>query len=101
MDAFESFHPVPAAWLRDSDLAPFIPAYVRRLVDRHYAASTVRMYVYAWRTSRTGRAAIGSICETLLMRLSGASLTNICRTAPAYLQCSAAAIRFEPHYASC
>ncbi len=38
MDAFESFHPVPAAWLRDSDLAPFIPAYVRRLVDRHYAA---------------------------------------------------------------
>jgi site-specific recombinase XerD len=46
MDAFESFHPVPAAWLRDSDLAPFIPAYVRRLVDRHYAANTVRMYVY-------------------------------------------------------
>lgn len=46
MDAFESFHPVPAAWLRDSDLAPFIPAYVCRLVDRHYAATTVRMYVY-------------------------------------------------------
>ena len=37
MDAFESFHPVSAAWLRDSDLAPFVPAYVRRLVDRHYA----------------------------------------------------------------
>ena len=46
MDAFESFHPVPAAWLRDSDLAPFIPAYVCRLVERHYAANTVRMYVY-------------------------------------------------------
>lgn len=46
MDAFESFHPVPAAWLRDSDLAPFVPAYVRRLVDRHYAVGTVRMYVY-------------------------------------------------------
>ena len=46
MDAFESFHPVPAAWLRDSDLAPFVPAYVRRLVDRHYAVNTVRMYVY-------------------------------------------------------
>ena len=29
MDAFESFHPVPAAWLRDSDLAPFIPAYAK------------------------------------------------------------------------
>ena len=47
MDAFKSFHPLPAAWLRDSDLAPFIPAYVRRLVDRHYAANTVRMYVYS------------------------------------------------------
>ncbi|MBC7706917.1 MAG: tyrosine-type recombinase/integrase [Rhodoferax sp.] len=46
MNAFESFHPVPAAWLRESDLAPLIPAYVCRLVNRHYAASTVRMYVY-------------------------------------------------------
>ena len=46
MDAFETFHPVPAAWLRDSDLAPFVPAYVGRLVDRHYAVNTVRMYVY-------------------------------------------------------
>ena len=46
MATFESFHPVPAAWLRDSDLAPFIPAYVCRLVERHYAANTVRMYVY-------------------------------------------------------
>lgn len=46
MDAFESFHPVPAAWLRESDLAPLIPAYVCRLVSRHYAANTVRMYVY-------------------------------------------------------
>lgn len=46
MDALESFHPVPAAWLRGSDLAPFLPAYMRRLVDRHYAAKTVRMYVY-------------------------------------------------------
>ncbi|MEO7854279.1 MAG: tyrosine-type recombinase/integrase [Rubrivivax sp.] len=46
MYAFESIHPVPAAWLRASDLAPFVPAYVRRLVDRHYAANTVRTYVY-------------------------------------------------------
>ena len=46
MDAFKSIHPVPAAWLRDSDLAAFAPAYVRRLVDRHYAANTVRMYLY-------------------------------------------------------
>ena len=47
MYEFESIHPVPAAWLRDSDLAPFVPAYVCRLVDRHYAANTVRMYVYS------------------------------------------------------
>lgn len=46
MDAFKSIHPVPAAWLRESDLAAFSPAYVRRLVDRHYAANTVRMYLY-------------------------------------------------------
>ncbi|WP_213956694.1 MULTISPECIES: tyrosine-type recombinase/integrase [unclassified Variovorax] len=46
MFAFESIHPLPAAWLRDSDLAPFVSAYVHRLVDRHYAAGTVRAYVY-------------------------------------------------------
>jgi site-specific recombinase XerD len=44
--AIESIHPVPAAWLRASDLAPFVPAYARRLVERRYAANTVRMYVY-------------------------------------------------------
>jgi putative transposase len=43
VDAFESLHPVPAAWLRDSDLAPFVPSYVRWLVDRHYSGKTVRM----------------------------------------------------------
>jgi len=36
---FKSTHPVPAAWLRDSDLAAFVPAYVRRLVDPHCAAT--------------------------------------------------------------
>ena len=46
MYTFESIHPVPAAWLRDSDFAPFVPVYVHRLVDRHYAANTIRMYVY-------------------------------------------------------
>lgn len=44
--AFDSIHPVPAAWLRESDLALVLPAYIRRLVDRHCATSTVRMYVY-------------------------------------------------------
>lgn len=46
MDAFEPLHPVPATWLRDSDLAPIVPTYVRRLVKRDYAARSVRMYVY-------------------------------------------------------
>lgn len=46
MDELDSLHPVPATWLRDSDLAPFVPAYVQRLVNRHYAANTIRMYVY-------------------------------------------------------
>ena len=66
MDAFESLHPVPAAWLRDSDLAPFVSAYVRRLVDRGYAPSTVRMYVCAvahfacwFRRCRVGVADLG------------------------------------------
>ena len=27
MDAFDSIHPVPAAWLRASALAPNVPAY--------------------------------------------------------------------------
>lgn len=46
MGAIESFHPVPAGWLRDSDLAPFIPSYLSRLVQQRYAPNTVRMYVY-------------------------------------------------------
>jgi hypothetical protein len=28
MDAFDSIHPMPAQWLRDSVLAPFVPAYL-------------------------------------------------------------------------
>ena len=47
MDAFDSIHPVPAQWLRDSVLAPFVPAYWCRLVDRRYAPNTARMYLSA------------------------------------------------------
>ena len=56
METFESIHPVPAAWLRDSDLAPFVPAYVHRLLERRYAHGTVRAYVCWSRTSHIGRA---------------------------------------------
>ena len=45
MDAFDSIHPVPAAWLRASALAPYVPAYWGRLVARRYAPGTVRMYL--------------------------------------------------------
>jgi hypothetical protein len=34
MDAFDFIHPVPAAWLQASTLAPFVQAYWRRLVER-------------------------------------------------------------------
>lgn len=45
MDAIACIHPVPASWLRDSDLAPFIPAYWRSLIDQRYAGNTVRVYL--------------------------------------------------------
>ena len=45
MVAFDSIHPVPAAWLRASALAPFVPAYWCRLIERRYAPSTARAYL--------------------------------------------------------
>ncbi len=45
MDAFDSIHPVPAAWLRASALAPYVPAYLCHLIERRYASGTVRMYL--------------------------------------------------------
>jgi len=45
MDAFASIHRVPAAWLRHSALAPFVPAYWRCLVEQHYAAKSARAYL--------------------------------------------------------
>lgn len=45
MDAFDSIHPVPAAWLRASTLAPYVPAYWSHLVERRYAPGTVRTYL--------------------------------------------------------
>ncbi len=45
MDAIKHLHPTSAAWLRDSDLAPYVGAYIGRLVDRLYSANTVRAYL--------------------------------------------------------
>ena len=47
MDAFDTIHPLPAQWLRDSVLAPFVPAYWCRLIERRYAPNTARMYLCA------------------------------------------------------
>lgn len=62
MDGLASLHPTPAAWLRKSDLARFIPDYRRHLVDRGYAATTQRVYLCGvahfarWLTRRRLRA---------------------------------------------
>jgi len=45
MNALDSIHPVPAAWLRDSVLTPFVPAYWRSLVEQHYSVATARQYL--------------------------------------------------------
>mgnify|MGYP000231380824 CR=1 FL=1 len=47
MDAFAaSIHPVPAAWLSNSSLAPFVPDYWRCLIERRYSAATTRSYLH-------------------------------------------------------
>lgn len=45
MDAFDSIRVSRAAWLRGSFLAPFVPAYWRRLMERQYAPDTVQHYM--------------------------------------------------------
>ena len=45
MDAFDSIHPLPAAWLRASALAPYVPAYWCRFIERRYAPNTARTYL--------------------------------------------------------
>lgn len=45
MDAFDSIRASRAAWLRASALAPFVPAYWSRLVQRRHAPATVQHYM--------------------------------------------------------
>jgi len=72
MDLLDSLHPVPATWLGDSDLAPYVPIYLQRLVDRHYAANTVRVYVYGvahfahW--ARGCRIGVGHLADEVVRR---------------------------------
>lgn len=65
MNAFDSIHPVPLAWLRASALAPFVSAYWCHLIERRYAPRTARMYVSAVahfaRWSRRRRLDLGNL----------------------------------------
>lgn len=47
MDAYDSIHPLPAQWLRDSCLAPFVPTYWLSLTERQYTPNTSRVYLCA------------------------------------------------------
>src|ERR1700751_6074348 len=46
MDTLPSLHAVPASWLHDSVLAPYIAGYWKYLARRGYADHTARVYVY-------------------------------------------------------
>ncbi|WP_367395163.1 tyrosine-type recombinase/integrase [Cupriavidus sp. Agwp_2] len=46
MGTLPSLHAVPASWLRDGVLAPYIGGYWQHLVRRGYADHTARMYLY-------------------------------------------------------
>ena len=65
MDAFDSIHPVPAAWLRASVLAPYVRAYWCRLIERRYASNTARAYLcgvaHFARWSRRRRLDLGAL----------------------------------------
>jgi site-specific recombinase XerD len=67
MEAFDSIHPTPAAWLRNSTLAPFVPVYWRYLTERRYAERTARGYLtciaHFARWSRRRRVALGNLDE--------------------------------------
>lgn len=69
MDAFNSVHPTPAAWLRGSALAPFVSAYWHHLIDRQYAANTARAYLccvaHFARWSRRRRLTLGDLDRDL------------------------------------
>ena len=72
MDPLSSIHPVPASWLRNSDLAPYIPAYLRGLIERRYAAPTVRQYLFGVahfaRWAHRRRLAVGDLVDDDIRR---------------------------------
>ncbi len=69
MDAFDSIHSLPAAWLRASALAPYVSAYWCRLIEQRYAATTVRVYLcgvaHFARWSRRRRLDLGALDQNV------------------------------------
>lgn len=72
MNAFASIHHVPASWLHNSDLAPFIPAYWRGLIEQGYADSTARVYLcgvaHFARWAHRRRLVVGCLAEDDVQR---------------------------------
>ncbi len=86
MDAFASIHPVPAAWLNNSALAPFVPDYWRYLIERRYAARTVQVYLYGVahfaRWMRRRRLAVCGLSEADVQRFLDDHLPHCTCPAP-------------------
>jgi len=86
MDAFALVHPVPAAWLRDSALAPFVPAYWRSLVEQRYAAGTTRQYLcgiaHFARWMRRHRLAVSALDKDVVQRFLDEHLPRCTCPAP-------------------
>lgn len=72
MDALASIPPAPAAWLRDSVLAPFVPAYWRYFVERRYSAGTARVYLcciaHFARWNRRCRTSVRDLADDVVQR---------------------------------
>jgi site-specific recombinase XerD len=72
MNTLALIHPVPAAWLRGSALAPFVPAFWHSLVEQHYAAGTTRQYLcgvaHFARWMRRHRLAVSALDEDVVQR---------------------------------
>ena len=86
MDALTLIHPVPAAWLRDSALAPFVPAYRQSLVEHRYAAGTTRQYLcgiaHFARWMRRHRLAVSALDEDVVQRFLDEHLPRCTCPAP-------------------
>ncbi len=86
MYALTLIHPVPAAWLRDSALAPFVPAYRQSLVEHRYAAGTTRQYLcgiaHFARWLRRHRLAVSALDEDVVQRFLDEHLPRCTCPAP-------------------